>query len=375
MRKKSLVIVTALLIVLLHSCHRKPAATTSTKATEISFSQPFYKHLKGTINNNAAEMELNYGGNNSFTGVYYYTTALVPIAFYGELDSDNIISLNVLSNDTEAGASFACKFVAGVLQGNYTDTANNKYPVQFTEDYTNGSIALNVQALMDSFKLDTAKQPEAVSEFGWRYLTVANDSTQQPLNKLFLRAIAETNIENFNTGFDSISKKYFAYYVMSNKDLLGDTLYNWTLGWYSYSSMEVMYNRSGLLSFGVFNASYTGGAHGYEYTQCYSYDAQRHMPIGYTDLFNSADSLKLEAVLDKKVRAMYQIPDSENIEDHLLTDHVKPTDNFYLTETGVVFNYPPYQIASYAEGEIKIYVPFAELQGIIKPQPFMGIAF
>jgi hypothetical protein len=373
--RKSLVLVTTLLIVLLYSCHRKPAADTSTKATEVSFSQPFYKHLKGTINNNAAEMELNYGGNNSFTGVYYYTSSLVPIAFYGELDSANIITLNVLSNDTEAGATFACKFVAGILQGNYTDTANNKYSIQFTEDYTNGSIALNVSALMDSFKLDTAKQTEAVSEFGWRYLTVATDSTQQQLNKLFLRAIAETDIGNFNTGFDSLSKKYFAYYVMSNKDLLGDTLYNWTLGWYSYSSMEVMYNRSGLLSFGVFNASYTGGAHGYEYTQCYTYDAVRNKRVLYDDLFNAADSLKLEAVLDKHIRTMYQIRDNEKIEDYLLTEHVEPIDNFYLTETGIVFNYPPYQIASYAEGEIKIYVPFAELQGIIKPQPFMGIAF
>jgi|GEM_PF-6320426 len=371
--RKSLVLVTTLLIVLLYSCHRKPANDTSTKATEVSFSQPFYKHLKGTINNNAAEMELNYGGNNSFTGVYYYTSSLVPINFYGEVDSGNVISFTVFNYESNNEEVFSCKFIDGVLQGAYSDSLNNQFPVKLQEDYSMGNIPFTAFALADSFKVDTIKLPEVVSEFTWQYL-MAGD-TLKVLNKELLKAVAGTDSLDAVTAFKMNAESYFNEYAESNKDLLNDTLYDWTLNWYSYSSMDIMYNRNGLLSYGVANASYTGGAHGYEYTQCYTYDVQHENLITYSQLFNAADSLKLENILNTKAREMFGITATTPLSERLLTESVKPIDNFYLTETGIVFNYPPYQIASYAQGEIKIYVPFAELQGIIKPQPFMGIAF
>ena len=45
-----------------------------------------------------------------------------------------------------------------------------------------------------------------------------------------------------------------------------------------------------------------------------------------------------------------------------MADGISYESPFYLSETGVVFYYAPYEIASYAEGFPEVTIPYSELE-------------
>jgi len=51
------------------------------------------------------------------------------------------------------------------------------------------------------------------------------------------------------------------------------------------------------------------------------------------------------------------------------------THNVFLTNGGAVFTYQPYEIASYAQGELAVFVPLSELRPLLRgglPLPTPG---
>ena len=42
------------------------------------------------------------------------------------------------------------------------------------------------------------------------------------------------------------------------------------------------------------------------------------------------------------------------------------TDNVGILDKGLVFNYVPYEIGSYAMGEVRLFVPFSDIQQLLK---------
>ena len=56
----------------------------------------------------------------------------------------------------------------------------------------------------------------------------------------------------------------------------------------------------------------------------------------------------------------------EPLDEMLLVEQMTLTRNVYLTPGGVVFIYLPYEIASYAQGEIRLFIPYSELRGLLR---------
>ena len=44
-----------------------------------------------------------------------------------------------------------------------------------------------------------------------------------------------------------------------------------------------------------------------------------------------------------------------------------PTENFYITTSGIGFLYAPYELKSFAEGEVNLLVPFSALNTYLQP--------
>ena len=109
---------------------------------------------------------------------------------------------------------------------------------------------------------------------------------------------------------------------------------------------EVLHNANGLLTLATTYYGYTGGAHGNYYTVMHSFDLAKGQQLVYEDVLREENKAEILALL----RAA-----EGNYED------IYPTPNIALRRDGILFDFPPYEIASYAEGEIQVLLPYAKL--------------
>jgi len=144
-----------------------------------------------------------------------------------------------------------------------------------------------------------------------------------------------------------------------------DMPFGYALNYARQVATYVYWNKSPLLSIGVFTYSYSGGAHGMYTTEVATYNTRTGQRLRFQDVFRPGTDAQLSRVLDRAVRRTMHIPAGEALDKTLFVEHMPVTHNFYLTGGGAVFVYPPYKIASYAQGEVQVFVPLVELQPLM----------
>ena len=110
---------------------------------------------------------------------------------------------------------------------------------------------------------------------------------------------------------------------------------------------------------------YTGGAHGTPFRQYFVFDRKTGARLSLSDVVeNPVEELQAKVgaafrELAEKTNFAFESP--EDLE-HTVADGISYESPFYLSETGVVFYYAPYEIASYAEGFPEVTIPYSELE-------------
>ena len=110
---------------------------------------------------------------------------------------------------------------------------------------------------------------------------------------------------------------------------------------------------------------YTGGAHGTPFRQYFVFDREPGARLSLSDVVeNPVEELQAKVgaafrELAEKTNFAFESP--EDLE-HTVADGISYESPFYLSETGVVFYYAPYEIASYAEGFPEVTIPYSELE-------------
>lgn len=110
---------------------------------------------------------------------------------------------------------------------------------------------------------------------------------------------------------------------------------------------------------------YTGGAHGTPFRQYFVFDRETGARLSLSDVVeNPVEELQAKVgaafrELAEKTNFAFESP--EDLE-HTVSDGISYESPFYLSETGVVFYYAPYEIASYAEGFPEVTIPYSELE-------------
>ena len=110
---------------------------------------------------------------------------------------------------------------------------------------------------------------------------------------------------------------------------------------------------------------YTGGAHGTPFRQYFVFDRETGARLSLSDVVeNPVEELQAKVgaafrELAEKTNFAFESP--EDLE-HTVADGISYESPFYLSETGVVFYYAPYEIASYAEGVPEVTIPYSELE-------------
>ncbi|GAA4045563.1 hypothetical protein GCM10022409_34500 [Hymenobacter glaciei] len=141
------------------------------------------------------------------------------------------------------------------------------------------------------------------------------------------------------------------------------------------NAVHVLVHQPPLLSLSFSSYSYSGGVHGLGSTQIRSFDLRTGQVLSFNDIFLPEARLQLSALLERHVRQTMQIPADKPLDDELLVSEIPVCENVCLTPGGVIFSYTPYEIAAYADGEIRLFVPLAELRPWLReglPLPARG---
>ncbi|TGE10447.1 DUF3298 and DUF4163 domain-containing protein [Hymenobacter fodinae] len=140
-----------------------------------------------------------------------------------------------------------------------------------------------------------------------------------------------------------------------------------TLNYETEADTYVLWNKGNLLSIGFFVFDYSGGAHGNYGTTVRSYDTRTGRPLRYSDIFRPGTEHALEKLLGQYARLTLGLRPGEPLSKALFENTLPVTHNVFLTSGGAVFVYVPYEVASYAQGEIRVFVPFSALQPLLQP--------
>ncbi|MCR5889012.1 DUF3298 and DUF4163 domain-containing protein [Hymenobacter sp. J193] len=130
---------------------------------------------------------------------------------------------------------------------------------------------------------------------------------------------------------------------------------------------HVLWNQAPLLSLGFYHYSFTGGAHGNYGTTVASFDTRTGRRLTYEAIFRPGSDEKLRPLLAAALRRAYQLAPGASLSEVIFEEPLSVTHNVYLTSGGAVFIYVPYEVAAYAFGEIRLFVPLRDLRGLLKP--------
>jgi hypothetical protein len=137
----------------------------------------------------------------------------------------------------------------------------------------------------------------------------------------------------------------------------------------------VLYQQGNLLSLGFFHYNFSGGAHGNYGTTGASYDLRTGRRLRYADIFRPTAEAQLSALLGQAVRPLVGLAPNEPLDKQLFVKQMPVTHNVLLTAGGAVFTYQTYEIAAYAQGEVRVFVPLAKLRPLLReglPLPAAG---
>lgn len=108
---------------------------------------------------------------------------------------------------------------------------------------------------------------------------------------------------------------------------------------------------------------YSGGAHDSRYVDYFNIDLRDGKRIT-SELLFKAETTDSLVTLIKEVLATTKNSNGDNI-TLLDPGSIQPSQNFYLTEQGIVFVYNTYEITPHSDGLIQTLVPYDKLNGLI----------
>ncbi len=131
----------------------------------------------------------------------------------------------------------------------------------------------------------------------------------------------------------------------------------------------VSYDSPVLVSIKLDSYMYSGGAHGYGATTYLNFDKRTGEPLENWELFKNPDDFT--AFAETKFRIQENIPSNVDINatGFMFDKEVfELPDNIGFTQKGLELIYNQYEIASYADGQKTLVLPYDELQNYLKIQ-------
>lgn len=132
-------------------------------------------------------------------------------------------------------------------------------------------------------------------------------------------------------------------------------------------SAELRYlgQRDNIVSFSVFNYSFSGGAHGLFATTYINIDVDKKSIITLDKLMTKANQTKAKALLWDAYLLESPVDENGKREPFTAKADFDISNQFYFTNDGIVFSYAPYELGPFADGEKTLTLPWYEVNNLI----------
>jgi hypothetical protein len=326
----------------------------------------YYKRLKGTLAGQPVTMHLVKTGQRAFEAWYAYDKQGIPIELYHKTEDTARLSFteNTMADEDN---TFKGTLTAAGYKGTWS---NQQKSFEFDlKEVPEGAVLFDVFTCTDSALLLPAnpKSPMALATacLVWPVAganKVTLDSIRSALTPTGATGSPEALVRQ---GVASFLHDYRGMHdEVDTNELKSGIGASWN--WSSYTRTGIVWNAYPLLVFEYSDYSFTGGAHGNGGSVFTVMDLARNKVLHVNDVFRPGYQQALGPALERSFRKKYNVPANEPLnKGYLFEPHINPNDNFYITDKGVVFSYPPYEIAAYAAGQISLFVPFSEVKNYV----------
>ncbi|WP_180105467.1 MULTISPECIES: RsiV family protein [unclassified Acinetobacter] len=116
-------------------------------------------------------------------------------------------------------------------------------------------------------------------------------------------------------------------------------------------------------------SSYLGGAHGSSAQQYYNFDLSTQKLVQLNDILLPNQRTKLEKLGYEVFKTWVKDAKlADNVQEYEQIWKFKLSENFYLSQQGLILQYAEYEIGPYVAGLPRLTIPYDQLQSILKKQ-------
>ncbi len=345
----------------------------------------FYKRFEGIIGKKSAVTADLFFTDSIVSGHYYYQSVGKQILIGGTFN-DGKLKLQEYTDTMITGyfdGTISDDF--GQAKGTWSNPARSKsFPFEFHSFLPYGSVALN--SLQKQFNYEFMKNSAGesigcVAEYIYCYLVDYQDkSVEKSINESLLNTqllgnetpdqlkskAANAMKDEFDNYIDSYRETFQDAVTAESKLLMDESPYSFN--WDYQEKYKVIYNEHHLLCVEEFGYFYSGGAHGNYGFSYRVYNLMTGEKLQLEDIFSAGKLDELTAIAEKQLRADRGIPDANALSvSGLFIDKLELKEDFFVDRNGIGFTYNPYEIASYADGPVTIYLKWEQVKSLIKP--------
>lgn len=350
-------------------------STDSIQTTKTVLPENFYKRLTGTIAGKPVVVNLQKV-NGEYDGNYYYNGSWLNLASDTLIGKDSVVLrensfYDYYFDQNAKQPHLSLKWTGNGFNGIWeSGDKAKKHPVLLKEEYPEGSYEFSAGIYQDSAKAFAGKAKSPAAQISFEYLQPKKQDDQATwLNNQLKHISGIRNGAERPAGFKAIAQAYFKDYIAEIADQQKNGRTDGFEAWMNYtnnSQQSISYNGNGYVVIDFLADSYTGGAHGNYSSTLFCLDVQDKKQMILSDVIK-IDSNTLQRILEKNFRKEYNIKANDALNTVLFDNYLKPNKNFYFNNSGLAFMYNPYEVASYAQGQIVVFIPFTELKPYLLP--------
>jgi Protein of unknown function (DUF3298)/Deacetylase PdaC len=361
-----------------------PKNTPSVSEGSVDKKHNNYRHFRGTVGEFPVTMDIveTRALNNNvldlprLSGFYSYDKYQEPLSIYGSIDEKGAVQLEESGQGASIGVFKGTFNADSTFTGTWRDESKKTdYKFSLRQVTNDGAIAMDVFPFEDSLKLFENKADSPQAEFSMDAVLPAKNTEGSVFEFLRTQIFKALKGDSLNKDYSNLQLRdiqrtardsFFKTYKTELQDEIHDSIPSAMLNHAESTRMEVVSNTDGLLSLGYTYYSYSGGAHGNHGTKLMTYDIKNKKVMTLDDVFKPNYKTALNAAIMRVARRYFGVKPNQSLEGSALVSTVEANNNYAISRKGILFNYEPYEIASYAQGEIQLFVPFEDLKNILK---------
>lgn len=136
-------------------------------------------------------------------------------------------------------------------------------------------------------------------------------------------------------------------------------------------SPRILNSEAPLATVVINSSSYLGGAHGASAQRYFNFDLKRQQQVPLKGVILDQQYPKLEKLAYAAFKDwVISSKLATNMAEYEQVWKFSMTENFYLGKQGLILQYAEYEIGPYVVGLPRLVIPYADLQGILKPEYF-----